>query len=297
MHITICLACLLSSASLLVALPQEITLNESVQFSIVINGKAAGSLTAPKGAKVTVLPNDSNNLRLRYQNSEAIVPTSKTNYRELVVQEEISARARAAEDQEQTKKNAAEKQLLSEKVNAGQLSLAFYSNQKSEERKTSNLSYIDRYTSAFPKLKSLTPKEAIPEVGILKDILMPRFQTIYFNGEKDFKFSDKEMDNIRLFVRLGGRIIAEDNSSKNGEFSTAFLREMKRAVPDIDKYFAPYTPSNTAGQKSPSNKSSESIDLEMQIDDFLKAHSTSATKFQALFIDGKPLVILIQNNY
>ena len=59
---------------------------------------------------------------------------------------------------------------------------------------------------------------------------------IFLTGTRDFTLSDKEVENLRTYIRLGGAIWGDSSvPGKNSRFDIAFKREMKRVIPDIDK--------------------------------------------------------------
>jgi len=74
-------------------------------------------------------------------------------------------------------------------------------------------------------------------VEFLLDIKpMPPF--IYFTGNDDFRLSDTEVETLNEYVRRGGAIWGDSGfAGHRSKFDTAFRREMKRVVPDIDKPF------------------------------------------------------------
>ncbi len=68
---------------------------------------------------------------------------------------------------------------------------------------------------------------------------------IFLTGSQDFKLSDKEVENLRNYVKIGGAIWGD--SSVPGErspFDIAFRREMRRVIPDVDKQFEPLPPNH-----------------------------------------------------
>jgi hypothetical protein len=68
---------------------------------------------------------------------------------------------------------------------------------------------------------------------------MPPF--IFFTGHKDFVLTDKEISNLQSYLQNGGAIWGDNAMAGMGSrFDVAFLREMKRVVPDKDKNFEPY---------------------------------------------------------
>ncbi len=63
---------------------------------------------------------------------------------------------------------------------------------------------------------------------------------IFITGSRDFKLTDKEVENLRKYVRMGGCIWGDSSvPGKRSRFDIAFRREMKRVIPDVDKNFEP----------------------------------------------------------
>lgn len=63
---------------------------------------------------------------------------------------------------------------------------------------------------------------------------------IFFTGTKDFILTDKEVENLRKYVRMGGCIWGDSSlPGLRSRFDIAFRREMKRVIPDVDKDFEP----------------------------------------------------------
>ncbi|MBU3664953.1 MAG: DUF4159 domain-containing protein [Chthoniobacterales bacterium] len=78
--------------------------------------------------------------------------------------------------------------------------------------------------------------EAIPLDSDKLFSVKPPF--IFFTGSRDFKLSDKEVENLQKYVRLGGAIWGDSSVPGRGSrFDIAFRREMKRVIPDKDKDF------------------------------------------------------------
>jgi hypothetical protein len=69
---------------------------------------------------------------------------------------------------------------------------------------------------------------------------------IFMTGTRDFKLTQKEVENLRKYVRIGGCIWGDSSlPGLRSRFDIAFRREMKRVIPDRDKDFEPL-PSNHA---------------------------------------------------
>ncbi len=65
---------------------------------------------------------------------------------------------------------------------------------------------------------------------------MPPF--IYFTGNDDFVLSETEVDTLYQYILRGGAIWGDSGfAGDRSKFNTAFKREMKRVIPDVDKPF------------------------------------------------------------
>ncbi len=63
---------------------------------------------------------------------------------------------------------------------------------------------------------------------------------IFMTGTRDFKLTDKEVQTLQEYVRLGGCIWGDSSlPGLRSRFDIAFRREMKRVIPDVDKEFEP----------------------------------------------------------
>ena len=72
------------------------------------------------------------------------------------------------------------------------------------------------------------------------ELLDKRPPFIFFTGHKDFVLTDKEIQNLRDYLQVGGAIWGDDTLAGRGSrFDVAFRREMKRVIPDLDKNFEP----------------------------------------------------------
>jgi len=61
---------------------------------------------------------------------------------------------------------------------------------------------------------------------------------IFLTGSRDFKLTDKEVENLRNYVRMGGCIWGDSSvPGRRSAFDIAFRREMRRIIPDVDKNF------------------------------------------------------------
>lgn len=63
---------------------------------------------------------------------------------------------------------------------------------------------------------------------------------IFLTGHRDFQFTEKEVENLREYLLIGGMLWA-DNSlpGRRSRFDEAFRREMKRVFPDRDSEVLP----------------------------------------------------------
>ncbi len=63
---------------------------------------------------------------------------------------------------------------------------------------------------------------------------------LFLTGTRDFRLSDKEVENLQKYVHLGGAIWGDSSlPGRNSRFDIAFRREMKRVIPDVDKNWEP----------------------------------------------------------
>jgi hypothetical protein len=61
---------------------------------------------------------------------------------------------------------------------------------------------------------------------------------VFFTGSRDFVLTEKEVENLRKYIRLGGAIWGDSSvPGKGSRFDIAFRREMRRVMPDKDKDF------------------------------------------------------------
>lgn len=68
---------------------------------------------------------------------------------------------------------------------------------------------------------------------------------IFFTGTRDFKLTQKEVENLQKYIRLGGAIWGDSSVPGEGSrFDIAFRREMRKVLPDVDKSFEPLEPND-----------------------------------------------------
>lgn len=73
---------------------------------------------------------------------------------------------------------------------------------------------------------------------------------IFMTGTRDFKLTEKEVENLRKYVRMGGAIWGDSSvPGLRSRFDIAFKREMKRVIPDVDKDFEPLPPNHSIYSK------------------------------------------------
>lgn len=72
------------------------------------------------------------------------------------------------------------------------------------------------------------------------EILSIKPPFIFMTGSRDFKLTDKEVETLREYIRLGGCIWGDSSlPGLRSRFDIAFRREMRRVIPDVDKNFEP----------------------------------------------------------
>ena len=105
-----------------------------------------------------------------------------------------------------------------------------------------NLLYL---MSAWSKDKIKTNYKSVEAIKLDSDqIFSVKPPFIFLTGSRDFKLSEKEVENLQKYVRMGGCIWGDSSlPGLRSRFDIAFRREMKRVIPDVDKNFEPL-PSN-----------------------------------------------------
>lgn len=75
---------------------------------------------------------------------------------------------------------------------------------------------------------------------------------IFITGSRDFVLTDKEIENLQKYIRLGGAIWGDSSVPGRGSrFDIAFRREMKRVMPDVDKDFEELKPNDPMFTRDP----------------------------------------------
>jgi len=97
------------------------------------------------------------------------------------------------------------------------------------------------FMNAWSKNKVKTNYKNVKAIRLDSDeIFAVKPPFLFLTGTKDFRLSQKEVETLQKYVRLGGAIWGD--SSVPGRFSRfdiAFRREMKRVIPDVDKDWEP----------------------------------------------------------
>ncbi len=67
------------------------------------------------------------------------------------------------------------------------------------------------------------------------DLFSKKPPFVFFTGHKDFKLTDKEIENLQRYIQLGGCVWGDSSlAGRRSRFDIAFRREMKRVLPDQD---------------------------------------------------------------
>ncbi|MEO6052668.1 MAG: DUF4159 domain-containing protein, partial [Chthoniobacterales bacterium] len=95
------------------------------------------------------------------------------------------------------------------------------------------------YISKWSNGKIKTNDQNVKAIRLDSDDLFklkPPF--IFITGTRNFVLSDKEVENLRKYVQLGGAIWGDSSvPGLRSRFDIAFRREMRRVIPDKDKDF------------------------------------------------------------
>jgi hypothetical protein len=75
---------------------------------------------------------------------------------------------------------------------------------------------------------------------------------IFMTGSRDFRLTDKEVENLQKYIRLGGAVWGDSSVPGRGSpFDIAFRREMRRVMPDKDKDFEELSPNDPMFRRAP----------------------------------------------
>ncbi|MGB8170554.1 MAG: DUF4159 domain-containing protein [Chthoniobacteraceae bacterium] len=103
-----------------------------------------------------------------------------------------------------------------------------------------NLLYL---VGRLSKGKIRADPQAIPLDLASDDIFVKKPPFIWFTGHRDFKLSDKEVENLADYLRHGGCLWGDSSvPGQRSRFDIAFRREMLRLVPPGEQWYA--LPSN-----------------------------------------------------
>ncbi|MCC7518665.1 MAG: DUF4159 domain-containing protein [Verrucomicrobiae bacterium] len=99
---------------------------------------------------------------------------------------------------------------------------------------------IGRWTQGRVKADLIPQALALGDSEWLEKVKPP---FVFMTGHKDFRLTDKEVENLRQYLMLGGALWV-DNSlpGRRSRFDLALRREMKKVLPDRD--FEPIAPSH-----------------------------------------------------
>lgn len=112
------------------------------------------------------------------------------------------------------------------------------SNGKIDAGSLPNLLYL---MSAWTKDRVRTNYTNVRAIRLDSDeLLNVRPPFIFLTGTRDFQLTDKEVENLRAYLKVGGCIWGDSSvPGQRSRFDLAFKREMRRVVADVDKNFEP----------------------------------------------------------
>ncbi len=90
--------------------------------------------------------------------------------------------------------------------------------------------FSDEFLSVAQRETSIATERRFKTVKLSSDELFD-FPFVIMTGEKDFRFTSKERENLRRYLEDGGFLLASAGCSSE-TFRDAFLREMKAVFPD-----------------------------------------------------------------
>jgi hypothetical protein len=110
------------------------------------------------------------------------------------------------------------------------------------------------FMSKVSKDKIVTAYDKVEAVRLDSDRLFskPTPPFIFFTGSRDFTLTDKEVENLRKYIRVGGAVWGDSSVPGRGSpFDIAFRREMRRVMPDKDKDFETLSPKDPMFTRAP----------------------------------------------
>jgi len=93
------------------------------------------------------------------------------------------------------------------------------------------------FMTSSSKGKVRTNYEDVRAIRLDSDeIFVAKPPFIFLTGTRDFRLSDREVENVRKYLKMGGAIWGDSSvPGKNSRFDISFRREMKRVLADVDK--------------------------------------------------------------
>ncbi len=83
------------------------------------------------------------------------------------------------------------------------------------------------------KRRSNVKANEVPKVVSVSSKEIFKCPFVYFTGTKDFRLTEEEVKNLRLYLMQGGLVWADNGlPGRRSRFDLAFRREMKRVLPD-----------------------------------------------------------------
>jgi len=116
----------------------------------------------------------------------------------------------------------------------------FYKVRKSNQRRGALPNFL-YWLSKQSNGKITTNERNVKPIDLGSDeIFSSKPPFILITGTQDFKLTEKEVENLRKYVQLGGAIWGDSSvPGQRSRFDLAFRREMKRVIPDKNKQWEP----------------------------------------------------------
>jgi len=95
--------------------------------------------------------------------------------------------------------------------------------------------------SKWSKDKIKTNERNVKAISLDSDeLITARPPFVFLTGSRDFKLTEKEVENLRLYIRHGGAVWGDSSvPGRRSAFDLAFRREMSRVLPDGGQAFEP----------------------------------------------------------
>lgn len=126
------------------------------------------------------------------------------------------------------------------KYSGGNWDSTFFPGQRNTESRGALPNFL-YWLSTQSRGKITTNERNVKPIDLSSDeIFATKPPFILITGTQDFKLTEKEVENLRKYIQMGGAIWGDSSvPGQRSRFDLAFRREMKRVIPDVNKSWEP----------------------------------------------------------